>query len=500
MKAMNVRYFSILLAIFAGCAVGPNYQPPENVINDAWQKPEEGISVDEPIVAWWTLFNDPMLTRYIEMAAQNNKDLAQAEAAILQARAMRDVAASKFFPQITTDLSAIKTYFSKNGPVYSAAPGGGAGGGITSPTTGLPFSVQIPQIQNLYTALFDANWEIDLFGKTRRTVESAQAHVESTIEKRNDTLISVLAEVARNFIELRGFQMQASYYEDNIRLLEQNREIVCDQYQTGLANQLDLDNIEAALANARAELPEVIANIYRSIYTLSLLTGNVPEALVDDLLPSAHLPRRPDIVSVGLRSDLLRRRPDVRQAERELAESTADVGVAVASFYPTFTLLGDAGLQSLQVKNLFQSASKTWAYGGDFNSPIYEGGKLTGNLRAAKAAETVAFSRYQQTVLAALQNTESALIAYCEDIKTITLQQESVDRYQKIVDLTSDRYKTGLINLINLIDAKRQLISASELLLKNDTAALIDLIALYKALGGGWQPEDQTELQSHESN
>ena len=486
----------LVVVLWGGCMVGPNFKAPENVINEEWQT-EEVVSNDQPIIAWWKLFKDPLLDKIIESAALNNKDLARAEAAILQARALRDVSASKLFPQVTSDVSAIKTYFSKNGPVYSTTPGGGAGGGTTNPGTGLPFSVQIPQVQNLYTALFDATWELDFFGKTRRAVESAQARVDSAIEQRNDTLITVLAEAARNYMELRGFQKNASYIEQNIQLLEKNRDIVSDQLKVGTANQLQWENIEASLATARAALPNVIAEIYRSIYTLSLLTGNPPETLVDELLAPQDLPQRPDIVAVGLRSDLLRRRPDVRKAERELAAATADVGVAVAAFYPTFSLLGDAGLQSLQIRNLFQSASKTWAYGGDFNVPIYEGGKLTGTLHASEAAQTMALASYQQTVLAALQNTESALVAYSEDLTTVEQRQETVDHKRKIATLTSDRYQCGLVGLIDFLDSQRQLISVEQSLLQSHALALIDLVALYKALGGGWQPQE--ELNKNEN-
>ena len=484
-----------LLLFMSGCMVGPNYKNPENAINDKWQT-DENVTDLKPITAWWSEFKDPQLDKIIENAALNNKDIAHAEAMILQARAMRDVVASKLFPQVTTDISAIKTYFSKNGPVFSTTPGGGAGGGITSPTTGLPFSVQIPQIQNLYTALFDASWELDFFGKTRRAVEGAQARIESAIEQRNDTLITVLAEVARNYIELRGFQKQVSYIEQNIHLLEQNQSIICDQFQVGLANQLDVENIEAQLASLRATLPDVIAEIYRSIYTLSMLTGNPPESLVDELLTSKELPAPPDIVAVGLRSDLLRRRPDVRHAERELAAATADIGVAVAAFYPTFSLLGDAGLQSLQIRNLFQSASKTWAYGGDFNVPIYEGGKLVGTYHATQAAQNMALASYQQTVLSALQDTESALISYSESLTTTYQRKESTQRYRKITDLSSDRYQTGLIGLIEYINSQRQLIAAEQSQLESDTFVLVDLIALYKALGGGWEPQETEEVCS----
>ncbi|MBF8263079.1 MAG: oprM-A [Parachlamydiales bacterium] len=486
-----LRLIPLIMLAIAGCTVGPKYLPPDNTVGDAWHEKGNEESIEPTVTAWWSQFHDPLLNKYIEMAACNNKDLARAEAAILQARALRDIAASRLFPQITSDLSAVKTYFSKNGPVFAVSPGGGQGGGISSATTGLPFQAQVPQVQNLYNALFDATWEIDLFGKTRRTVESAEARVESAIEQRNDTLVTVLAEVARNYMELRGFQKHAWYLEENIRLLEQTEQVVNDQLAAGLANQINCENTRALLSDARAALPDIIADIYRSIYTLSLLTGQMPEELVDELIVKQELPALPDIVAVGLRSDLLRRRPDVRKAERELAAATADVGVAVASFYPTFSLLGDAGLQSLQIKNLFQSASKTWAYGGDFNVPIYEGGKRVGNLHAFEAAQTMALSSYQQTVLAALQNTESALVAYSESLATRRRHEETVQHLEKVECITRERFEKGLIGVLDWINSQIQLISAEETLLKNQSASLIDLVALYKALGGGWEPQDQ---------
>lgn len=288
------RYFFIFILLIGSCTVGPKYQTPENIVQDEWPNVDVA-STDSPVTAWWTLFQDECLNKLIESAALNNKDIARAEAAICQARAMRDVAASKYFPQVTADLNAIKTYFSKNGPVFAISPGSGLG--TPSSVTGLPFSVQIPQIQNLYTALFDATWEIDFFGKIRRSVEAAQARVESSIEQRNDILITVLAEVARNYMELRSFQEQSALIEESIHLLEQNAAIVQEQLAAGYVGQINLESIEAQLSNARANLPDTVAGIYRSIYALSMLTGNNPEALVDELVISKDLPKRPDIVS-----------------------------------------------------------------------------------------------------------------------------------------------------------------------------------------------------------
>ena len=235
---------------------------------------------------------------------------------------------SSLFPQINADFNATKTYFSKNGPIFAASTFTQG----TNPTTGLPFEVEVPQIQPLYNALFDASWEIDLFGKTRRNVEAAEAKIGSAIELRNDVLVSLLAEVAKNYIEIRSNQRQAELVERNIHLLEKQSEITRKSFQKGLDNQLDYENIEAQLASARSTLPNLIAQVYQGIYVISVLTGNMPEELLDELLPIKPLPKLPEEIAIGIRSDLLRRRPDVRLAERVLAASTATVGVAVAWF------------------------------------------------------------------------------------------------------------------------------------------------------------------------
>lgn len=492
-----MRFLPLLLFLFFGCfKVGPNYQEPENTVGDEWhQLPEEKeYTASDPEIAWWKVFNDDLLEKYIETAALENKEILRAEAAICEARALREVAASKLFPQISADLSAIKTYFSKNGPVFAIAPGGGAGGGLPSVVSGLPFSIQIPQIQNLFNALFDASWEIDLFGKTRRTVELAEAYIGSSIENRNAILVSTLAEIARNYLELRSFQKRSLLLQENIRLLEDSYNIVKMQFTIGTANRLDLERVEAALDSARASLPDTHAQIYRNIYALSILTGSLPETLVDELIEERPLPELPSHVAVGLRSDLLRRRPDVRRAERGLAEATAGVGIAVASFYPTFTLLGDAGLQSLQIKKLFQGASRTWAYGGDLNLPIFQGGRLVGSLHAAEAERCMAGYQYQNTVLTALQDAEGSLVTYSDSLASARLMRESTALTHNVAALADSRYSAGLISLLTSLQAKREAVMADLNLLDKDTAALISLVSLYKALGGGWQVEEESNL------
>lgn len=466
--------------------MGPNYQPPELAISDTWNAGDQDTCSD-PIQSWWNVFEDALLSRYIEVATTHNYDIQNAEANILKARALRQITASQLFPHVTADLNGTKTYFSKNGPVFAIGQATGNPADTTSTTTGLPFTVQIPQIQNLFNALFDASWELDLFGKTRRALEAANAAYEGAIEKKNDVLISVLSEVARNYIDLRSFQKRAQLLEKNIKLFESQAAIIKLRLQSGYANQLDLESIEAELATARAQLPDSYSEIYRAIYTLSILLGNPPETLVDELLIEQPLPSPPLQIAVGLRSDLLRRRPDVRYAERKLAEATANIGVAIASFFPTTSLLSNGGFQSLVLPKLFEWGSKTWAYGSDVSMPVFQGGRLIGNLQLSRAEQAIAAANYQQTVLSALQDAETSLKKYQEQATATDGYQQSVQHNHYVVVLTKERYLKGLINLIDLQNNEKTLIASQLKELDSRTAELLNLISLYKSLGGGWE-------------
>lgn len=474
----------LILFLLSGCMVGPNYQTPEVTVSDLWSADEQANDA-APIDKWWESFEDELLTKYIAQAADYNYDIQAAEANILKARALRTVAASKLFPHVSADINGVKTYFSKNGPIFAIGPAAGDPTDSSSTTTGLPFTIQAPQIQNLFNALFDVSWELDLFGKTRRDVESAVAELESLIEKRNDILLSTYAEVTRSYIDLRSFQRRAALLEKNIALFEKEAAIIELSVKYGYRNQMDLERVLASLSSARAAFPETQSEIYRAIYSLSILVGKQPEALVEELLDPRALPNLPANITVGLRSDLLRRRPDIRFAERKLAEATADVGVAVASFFPTISLVSVGGFQSLILPQLFEWGSRTWAYGADVNMPIFQGGQLVGNLRFSKAAEAEAAANYQQTILSALQEAESSLKKYEELTLATNEYILSVEHNQLVVTITRERYIKGLINQIDLLNNEKQLISAELSLLDSRTANLLSLVTLYKSLGGG---------------
>jgi NodT family efflux transporter outer membrane factor (OMF) lipoprotein len=470
--------------------VGPDYKPPQNCTSDHWNSSsikEETVSVDRALTDWWSLFKDPLLTQYIQKSVLHNYSLLAAEANILQAKWMRQVAASPLFPQLATDLNATQTYFSKNGPVFALGPATGNVNDTTSSSSGIPFTLQVPQEQSLFNALFDLSWEIDFFGKTRRAVESATAHMESLIAERDDLLISVIAEIARNYIELRGFQKQLYLLEENIALLTKKSFIIEKQLEAGYTSKLNLDSVLADLHSIQALLPYFKSQVFRNIYALSVLVGDSPEALFEELSVPKPLPSIPEGIAIGIRSELLRRRPDVRRQERNLAAATADIGVAAASFFPTVTLLGDGGFQSLSLKDLFSAASGTWAIGGDMRIPIFQGGRIVGNLRVKKAAAASAVFNYQQTVLQALQEAETTLSAYLENLQSVSSLTKTYQNNEEMVSIAEKQYNVGFIPLTELLDRKRTLNLSEQGLLDNTIFTLTNLIALYKALGGGWE-------------
>ena len=305
-----------------------------------------------------------------------------------------------------------------------------------------------------------------------------------------------MAEIARNYIEVRANQKLSKLVETNIALLELEALITLKQYESGYASLLNYETIQASLATERSMLPDLKAQIHRGIYTLSILTGDVPEALVEEMIVYQPIPKPPKKVSVGVRSDLLRRRPDVRQSERQLAAATANVGVAVASFFPSILLYGVGGFQSVLFKNLFTSGSKFWAFGGNVDIPIFEAGKLVGNLKANQAAAAAAACSYHQTVLTALEETESSLVSYAEDIAATSQLRSAVESERILVQLTKDRNVKGLVSAPNLIESERQLNAAEQSLVKSEMNSLIDLITLYKALGGGWEAEEEEKIET----
>lgn len=469
----------------AGCAaVGPNYTPTTTDTAAAWSTSvhaEAAIATDRDAeTRWWAAFRDPLLEALVEHVAAHNHDVAIAAARLIEARALRGVAAAAWYPQVDADASAVRQSLSENG---------------ANPVARIPGA---DLRRNIYTAGFDAAWEIDFFGGTRRAVEAAEARIGGAVEDGRAVLLAVLAEVARNYAEARGAQRRIAIAEKSVELQRQTVDLVGKQLRAGAASRFDLDRAEAELQTTRASLPNLHAEMRAAAHRLAVLTGRPPEALVDELLATAPRQAPSDIVPVGLRSEILRRRPDVRRAERILAAATADIGVATAELFPRFFLTGMAGLESLSFGDLFRSGSGFWSLGPSIRWPIFSGGRIRANITATEARAEQAALRYEQAVLQALEDAESALVRYGEELETRRRLMEAVETRRNVVAIAKRRYGEGLDDLLIVLDAERELTRGEDQLIQSETRTLTYLISLYKALGGGWEafePEGTARLR-----
>lgn len=476
-KLLSIGICAFMLS---GCSIGPDYEKPFLQTLTDWSLSENTqtqISDQKPIVAeWWTVFNDPTLTELIEQTAQNNLDVKIAEANILEARANRRSARSGFFPTIESDASAQREGVSE----------------------GIPQAPGVPLNRDFYNTGFDASYELDIFGGIRRSVEASDARLSSAIENRRDILLTALSETAVNYIELRGTQRRITVTKENIELQRKTVDTVQRRFDTGDTNNFELARAKAQLRITEASLPNLTADLREKIYSIGVLTGRDPQTLLADLLSQKPLPLNPDIVPVGLRSDILMRRPDIRAAERELAASTADIGVATSDLFPKFFLTGSAGVESLTFSSLFESASTAWALGPLIQWPIFRGGEIRAQIKIEEAQAQAAAYEYEKAVLTALEDVETALVRYGEELETRKILREAVDLSESAVEYSRGRYEGGIENIVSLIDAERELVDVEDELIQSETRSLTNLISVYKALGGGWENYPYTPTNSED--
>jgi len=461
---------TVLLLSLASCTVGPDYRSAEQPSPATWTSSQAGrVRTSEVPTDWWRLFGDPQLTKHIKASARSNKDLAQAAARVREARALRQVAASTMFPNIGARANVLKETISENGRI---------------PAGVIP---EIPRRRNVYEGGFDAYWELDVFGGNRRRIEAADARVAGVEETERSIRLSVLAETARNYLELRGSQRQLGIVEKNIGLQQRTLDLSKQKLSVGTGTEIEVARAEAQIRTTESRLPNLNAEIAAAAYRLSILTGQQPGALLGDLLKRKPLPAPPDIVPVGLPSGLLRRRPDVRRVERELAAATADIGVATADLFPRFSLTGAAGTESLKFGDLFMSGSQVALLGPQIHWPIFQGGQIRANIKATEARAEAAAAAFEQAVLTSLAETESALERYGRELETRRRLEAAAAAHRSAVDLSQQRLEAGSGTLFEVIDAEARLLSVESDLVQSETTVMLNLTALYKALGGGWE-------------
>jgi len=457
---------TLLLLLLAGCAtVGPDYVPSEVSAPSHWTAELEGgltaKHVDTQALAnWWTALNDPILSSLIERAVAGNLDLKEARARVREARARRGISQADRFPTIDTTVSASQNHSSKE-----------TGSGET---------------RELYAAGFDASWELDLFGGIRRSVEAAEAELRASEEDLRDVLVSFIAEVGMNYVEVRLFQTRLSIAEANLDTQTETYNITQWRFEAGLTTQLDVEQARYNLEQTRSQIPTLQTGFEQARNRLAVLLGQHPGFLKDALAEPKAIPVTPLEVAIGLPADVLRRRPDVRRAERQLAAQTAQVGVATADLYPKFYLIGSIGLEALSPGNLFLSCSRASAIGSNIGWTIFDAGRIRQNIKVQTAVQEQALIQYEAAVLTALAEVENALVAYAdEQVRRRSLVKAS-QAAQHAVDLAQNQYVSGRIDFQVVLDTQRSLLSLQDQLATSEGEVTYNLITLYKALGGGW--------------
>jgi NodT family efflux transporter outer membrane factor (OMF) lipoprotein len=490
-----------------GCTVGPSWKKPSFFSPSSWfaghpvTADDASLPTPQPIdPRWWTLFHDQELTSLEDRVAAANLNVRLSTIRLAESRSQRQITGADQFPTLQADGSYTRERISQKG-VLGLFGGGSSGGssfgsngssanGTSGRSGAIPNSVTggtaIPPF-NLWQGGFDASWELDLWGRVRREVEGADATLEASAEARRDALLSVLAEVARDYLQLRGTQAQLQIATDTIDTARQSLALTKERYTAGLTTDLDVANAAAQLATDQAQVPQLRQQEAQTINALSFLLGQAPNALRAELITPGAIPPVPPHVPVGLPSELALRRPDIRQAEAQLHAATADIGVAVADFYPKITLDGSFGLQALHFKDVGNWAARQYGLGPTISLPIFEGGRLRATLELRKVEQQEAALSYQQTVLQAWHDVDNALTAYAEEQHRRESLMTAVAQNRIAVSLAQQRYTQGVADFLNVLDSERALLQA-RLQLADSTAIVSEnLVQLYKALGGGWE-------------
>ena len=461
-----------LVALPSACTVGPAYRRPDVSAPARWDSAGGRFEAGAPVeLTWWEAFGEPRLTSLVQRAARHNHDVRVAQARLLEARAAHQAAFGALLPAFGVGASYRRSELSERSPV----------------TGNLVESGLADREIDAWDASFDARWEIDVFGGQRRGVERADALERGAVDGLRTVLVSVAAEVARAYIELRGLQRQTEVVERNLALQEQTLALTRSRRRVGLAPEIDVARARTQVASTRALLPELRGAARATIYRLSVLVGDPPGALVKELGSHAPVPTGRALVPVALPTDLVERRPDVRRAEQDLAAAVADIGVAEAELYPRFFLTGLAGFQSVSADDFFTGGARTWSVGPSIRWRLFEGGRLRAEIHAAEAREQQALARFEQAVLLALEEVERAIVTLEAKKQEYDSLREAAGAARRSASLARILYEKGLRDFLTVLDAERRLAEVDRELTRSEAELGTRLVALYKALGGGWE-------------
>ena len=485
----------IALPMLGGCTVGPNVRQPHANVRAQFAAATQPATTQQAATQenvdlrrWWESLHDPALNELIDQALQSNLDVRLASARVREARAQWEFNRAGLFPTADATGQYSRNRFSHNVFGGAASQSGGGGGAAGGGSVGTPFTLGE---SDLYRAGFDAGWEIDVFGGTRRAIEAAQYSLESQMEARRNALVTLLSEVAQNYVMLRGFQHELRVVRDNVAAQRATLNLQRIKLQAGLTNQLTITQASAQVATTESQIPTLETQIEQTIQRLGVLLDRDPEALRAKLSDDGQLPSGPASVPPGLPSELLRRRPDVRQAERQFAAATAEIGVAMADLFPKFNLTGSLGLESLQLKTFFNSSSIFYSFGPSVSWRIFDAGQIWANVRIQNARQEEALIQYRQAVIQSMADVENALVAYNREQARSASLRQSVESNRQSVALAKQLNEAGVVDFLNVLTAQLALYQSEDQLAQSEQTVLTDLIALYKALGGGWETTEQ---------
>lgn len=467
------RFISFLCALSAvllnGCvSVGPEYEKPDVTMPDAWHDAiTEEVESDEPnLQTWWTVFGDETLNDLITKASTNNLGLKTASARIEQAAALRGVSASQYWPDLVAGAgaSAVKTTQSS--------------GGLED---------------GFYQAGLTMAWELDLWGRVRRSVESADASLQASVENYRDILVVLYAEIAVNYISVRTLQERIAFAENNLETQEGTMALTQNRFDAGLVPALDISQAELNRSRTASLIPPLRQNLIRAINRLSVLTGDMPYALLQILETQQPIPASTGAhVAAGIPAELLRQRPDIRRAERELASQNARIGATQAELYPTLTLPGSLTLESMD-GDLFSSGNMAYSFGPQLRWNIFNGRRIRSQVDAEKAGTRAALHAYEQTILLALEEVEGSMAAFANEKDRFQSLETAEVAAQKSVDLVSELYTSGLTDFQNVLNMERALLEQQDALATSRGRISLDLVGIYKALGGGWDSSAEVD-------
>ena len=524
-----------LLAL-TGCAVGPDYHKPQAQAPAHFGEAggpgiqTEGLVNADQLARWWAVFGDPELESLMERAIRNNRDLKTAISRVRQARAEREVAAAGLLPEVGATAGYNRSLGSKNVQLpLGALAGGSSASGASGPkpnASAAPASGPQPQDEssspapvsqtasippggpsspfgegglpgvttNLYQAGFDAVWEADIFGGTRRAIEAASAEAAAAQEGEYGVQVTLTGEVATTYMQLRQAQQRAEIARGNIEAQRRTWRIADDKFRQGLGSEAEAAQDLAQLRASEASTAPLVAAQRTAQHEIAFLLGEDPTALADELSATRPLPQIPADVAIGMPADLLLRRPDIRQAERNLAAATAEVGVATAQLYPSFSITGTLGVDSSDLKHLPEWSSRYYSVAPGVSWPILDWSRLRAAIRVQDELHEQALLAYENSFLMALKDVEDALALYRFEIDRHRGLVEAVDQARRARDVTAQIHEHGLTDATQTLIADGAVFQAEDALAQSDAALRVDLVALFKALGGGWVQRDRESI------